>query len=58
MILSRAFGMDGIWHSLNASWILSVLLGAVVLYGLKGRYPFLRGVLRKSRKSSAEHPEA
>ena len=58
IILSRAFGMDGIWHSLNASWILSVLLGAVVLYGLKGRYPFLRGVLRKSRKSSAEHPEA
>ena len=49
LILSRAFGMDGIWHSLHASWILSALLCAVVLYGMKGRYPFLREVLRKSR---------
>ena len=46
VILSRAFGMDGIWHSLNASWILSVLFCAAVLHGMKGRYPFLGEVLR------------
>lgn len=37
VILSRAFGMDGIWYSLNASWILSVLFCAAVLHGMKGR---------------------
>lgn len=46
VILSRAFGMDGIWYSLNASWILSVLFCAAVLHGMKGRYPFLGEVLR------------
>ena len=41
VVFSKWFGLDGIWHSLNASWILSVAFCGAILFVMKRNYEFL-----------------
>ena len=42
MIMAPTLGMDGIWHSLNATWILSLLVCAAAVWIMRKRYDFLK----------------
>ena len=41
VVLSKCFGLDGIWYSLNVSWVLSAAFCGAVLFVMKRKYTFL-----------------